>query len=279
MQLPLYVVDAFTSQLFHGNPAAVCPLTSWLPDALMQQIAAENNLSETAFLVPEGACWRLRWFTPLVEIDLCGHATLASTLVLSLLHPQQQQFRFLTRSGELVVTHNDTLFTLDFPQLALAPLPHPEHLAAALGVPVVCSTSATSKLIAELTDAASVASYQPDFGAIRQLNCSGLIITARGEDCDFVSRYFAPKVGVNEDPVTGSAHCALVPFWSRKLGKTNLHARQVSARGGELFCEYRGERVLMSGHGVLYSHGIMNLASLFHVSVKNGSPDQRGLST
>lgn len=259
MQLPLYIVDAFASQLFRGNPAAVCPLTSWLPDALMQQIAAENNLSETAFLVPDGSRWALRWFTPTVEIDLCGHATLASTLVLSLLHPAQQEFRFMTRSGELTVTRNDAMFTLDFPQLPLVALPDPEQLATPLGVPVRRATNATTKLIAELPDAASVAQFKPDFAAIMQLPCSGLIITARGDDCDFVSRFFAPKMGVNEDPVTGSAHCALVPYWSSQLGKTTLHAKQLSARGGELFCEYRGERVLMSGHGVLYSQGCIFL--------------------
>ena len=255
MQLPLYSVDAFTSQLFHGNPAAVCPMVHWLPDALMQQIAAENNFSETAFLVPDGKRWGLRWFTPLVEIDLCGHATLASALVLSILHPAQHEFRFLTKSGELVVARNDTLFTLDFPARPLQPLPLAAELTTALGVPVVQVTRAARSLIAELADAVSVAAFKPDFARIMQLDCAGLILTARGEDCDFVSRYFAPKVGVNEDPVTGSAHCGLVPYWSGKLGKTTLHARQVSARGGELFCEQRGERVLMSGHGVLYSQG------------------------
>jgi len=260
MQLPLYIVDAFTSQLFHGNPAAVCPLTSWLPEALMQQIAAENNLSETAFLVPDGKRWGLRWFTPTVEIDLCGHATLASALVLSRLHADLQEFRFLTKSGELVVTRNKELFTLDFPERALIAQPQPEELAIALGVQVLQLTRAGKTLIAELPDAASVASFKPDFFRILQLDCSGLIITARGEDCDFVSRFFAPKVGVNEDPVTGSAHCGLVPYWSAKLGKTTFHARQLSARGGELFCEYRGARVLMSGHGVLYSQGMITLA-------------------
>ena len=255
MQLPLYIVDAFTSQLFGGNPAAVCPLTSWLPEPLMQQIAAENNLSETAFLVPDGPRWALRWFTPLVEIDLCGHATLASALVLSRMYPTQSEFRFATKSGELVVTRNDALFILDLPERPLQPLPLATELTASLGVPVLHVTRASRTLIAELPDAASVAAFKPDFSSIGQLDCAGLIITARGDDCDFVSRFFAPKMGVNEDPVTGSAHCGLVPYWSGKLGKTTLHAKQLSARGGELFCEYRSERVLMSGQGVLYSQG------------------------
>ena len=259
MQIPCYIVDAFTTRLFHGNPAAVCPLTRWLPDALMQQIAAENNLSETAFLVPDGTRWSLRWFTPRVEIDLCGHATLASALVLALLHPERAEFRFLTHSGELVVTRSEALFTLDFPQRSLIPLPHPERLAAALDVPVLFATRAATTLIAELADAASVATFKPDFARIRALDCRGLVLTARGDDCDFVSRYFAPKVGVNEDPVTGSAHCGLVPYWSGKLSKTRLSARQLSERSGELLCEYLGDRVLMSGSGVLYSQGTISL--------------------
>lgn len=259
MQLHFYVIDAFASRPFHGNPAAVCPLDTWLPDALMQQIAAENNLSETAFLVPEGDRWRLRWFTPQVEIALCGHATLATAFVLAAREPQRHQFRFLTLSGELVVTRNGELFTLDFPERTLQTLTLQPAVDAALGVPVRLLTVSAKNLIAEVADSAAVQHCRPDFSAIMQLDCHGVIITARGDDCDFVSRFFAPKVGVNEDPVTGSSHCALVPYWSRKLGKTALHARQLSARGGELFCEYRAPRVLMSGHAVKYSEGIITI--------------------
>lgn len=256
MQLPLYIVDAFTDRRFHGNPAAVCPLNAWLPDHLLQQIAAENNLAETAFLVPEGAGWQLRWFTPSVEVDLCGHATLASAFVLAQAQPGQLEFRFATRSGELLVTRQDALFVLDFPVRQLQPEPtlraDAEHV---LGVPVSALTRAARTLIAELASETAVRSLQPDFHAILALDCVGLIVTARGETCDFVSRFFAPKVGIDEDPVTGSAHCGLVPYWADKLGKTTLLARQVSARGGELQCELAGARVKMGGNAVLYLKG------------------------
>lgn len=255
MALPLYVVDAFTSTLFRGNPAAICLLDAWLPTELMQAIAAENNLSETAFLVAEGRGWGLKWFTPQVEIDLCGHATLASAFVLAKLKPQQHEFRFHTLSGELIVSRNGDLFTLDFPRRELEPQSDTQDLSDKLNVPLVQVTRAGKTLMAELMDAASVQHYQPDFAVIKALDCKGLIITARGKDCDFVSRYFAPAAGVDEDPVTGSAHCGLVPYWSAKLNKTTLHARQLSARGGELFCGLRGDRVLMSGHAVQYSEG------------------------
>jgi PhzF family phenazine biosynthesis protein len=255
LALPLYVVDAFTSTLFGGNPAAICLLPDWLPTALMQTIAAENNLSETAFLVEEGNGWGLKWFTPKVEIDLCGHATLASAFMLAKLNPQQHEFRFHTLSGELIVTRSGDLFTLDFPRRELEPLSREQELSEKLGIQVVQVTRAGKTLMAELADANSVQHYQPDAAVIRALDCKGLVITARGDDCDFVSRYFAPAVGVDEDPVTGSAHCGLVPYWSAKLNKTTLHARQLSARRGELFCEYRGARVLMSGHAVQYSEG------------------------
>ncbi|MES2605322.1 MAG: PhzF family phenazine biosynthesis protein [Pseudomonadota bacterium] len=258
LALPLYVVDAFTSALFRGNPAAVCPLKNWLPPALMQSIAAENNLAETAFLVEEGNGWGLKWFTPEVEIELCGHATLASAFILAKLKPQQLEFRFHTLSGELIVTRNGERFTLDFPSRPLQTLPREQELSATLGVPVRQVTRAGKVLLVELADAASVRNFQPDFAVIRKLD-GNLNLTALGDDCDFVSRYFAPGAGVDEDPVTGSAHCGLVPYWNEKLGKTKLHARQVSARGGELFCEYLGERVLMSGHAVQYSEGTIYL--------------------
>ncbi len=259
MNLPLYIVDAFTATLFRGNPAAVCPLAAWLPDPLMQTIAAENNLAETAFFVPEGSGWRLRWFTPKVEIDLCGHATLATAFVLARERPQQTEFRFQTRSGELVVTRKGELFTLDFPVRELQSLQLNPAVDAALGVRVLSLTHAARIWIAELPDAAAVLSLQPDFRALAALDCRAVSVTARGQACDFVSRFFAPKMGIDEDPVTGSAHCGLVPFWATRLGKNVLSARQLSARGGELQCELRGARLLMSGHAVLYSTATMHL--------------------
>ncbi|MDR0779592.1 MAG: PhzF family phenazine biosynthesis protein [Pseudomonadales bacterium] len=260
MKLPFYIVDAFTSRVFHGNPAAVCPLDAWPSDALMQRIAAENNLPETAFLVPEGTHWHLRWFTPLVEIELCGHATLASALVLALRNPTLNQFRFHTLSGELTVTREGDLYTLDFPVRELTPLATHPALGAALGCHVLHLTQSGHKhAIAELENETAVRTCRPDFAALKALPWSGINITARGSDCDFVSRFFAPKVGVDEDPVTGSAHCGLTPYWAATLGKTRLNARQLSARGGELTCELRGARVLMSGSGVLYSQGTLCL--------------------
>lgn len=260
MKLSFYVVDAFTSTVFHGNPAAVCPLDAWPGDALMQNIAAENNLPETAFLVPEGSGWRLRWFTPLVEIELCGHATLASAVVLALRNPVLDEFRFHTLSGELVVTRSGERYTLDFPVRDLAPLPGNSELAAALGCPVLQLTQAGHKhAIAELESEAAVRACRPDFAALAALPWAGINITARGGDCDFVSRFFAPKVGVLEDPVTGSAHCTLIPYWSARLGKQKLHAFQISKRGGELFCELHGDRVSIAGHSVTYSTGTIHL--------------------
>lgn len=253
MQLHLSTVDAFTSRLFHGNPAAVCVLQQWLPDDLMQQIAAENNLSETAFLVEHANHWQLRWFTPTVEVELCGHATLATAFVLARMHPRQVEFRFDTKSGELIVTRQQDLFTLDFPARPLESLPRQLEVDQALGLQTLTLTRSGRTLIAELVDDALVKTCTPDFAAITRLDCRALVITAHSVECDFVSRFFAPKVGVDEDPVTGSAHCSLVPFWSARLGKTQLQARQLSKRGGELLCELKGERVLMSGHAVLYS--------------------------
>lgn len=261
MNLPLYIVDAFTATLFRGNPAAVCPLATWLPDALMQTIAAENNLAETAFLVPEGSGWELRWFTPLVEIDLCGHATLASAFILARERPAQKEFRFQTRSGELIVTRNGDIFTLDFPARELQALPLQPAVDAALGARVLSLTNAANTWIAELEDERTVQTLQPDPRAVAALGCRAVSVTARGQSCDFVSRFFAPKMGIDEDPVTGSAHCGLVPFWATRLGKNAFSARQLSRRGGELACELRGARVLMSGHAVLYSTATMHLPS------------------
>ena len=259
MIIPLYIIDAFTSTRFKGNPAAVCPLEEWLPPEVMQNIAAENNLAETAFLVPQGDSWDLRWFTPTVEIELCGHATLASAFMLALEFPDKKAFHFHTLSGELVVTKNGDLYTLDFPVRSLLNVQLQQLLAACLGVDVIEVTRAGKTLIAELENEQTVQTLKPDFANIATLDCSGLIITARGDTCDFVSRFFAPRLGINEDPVTGSAHCGLIPYWQQRLEKSVMVARQLSARGGELQCELKGDRVLIGGSAVLYMHGTIFL--------------------
>lgn len=260
MDIPLYVVDAFTNRHFQGNPAAICPLDAWLEDEVMQAIAAENNLSETAFLVPAGEAWELRWFTPTVEIDLCGHATLASAFVLSLdKATRAEQYRFLTKSGELSVRSSDDWFTLDFPARTLEAVNDDTALVgqveAAVGIAPIDVTRAGTTVIARFRTEAEVVSLLPDFGRIHDIACHALIVTAPGTSHDFVSRFFAPRAGINEDPVTGSAHCGLIPYWHRITGKSELSARQVSRRGGELHCRYLGERVEMSGQAILFSKG------------------------
>jgi predicted PhzF superfamily epimerase YddE/YHI9 len=253
----VYQIDAFTDQVFGGNPAAVMPLDGWLDDDTLQSIAAENNLSETAFFVPNGETgnFGLRWFTPKLEVDLCGHATLASSyFIFNHLHPELNELNFDTESGRLKVTKEDDLLVLDFPARVPVPAPLPDGFVGAIGH----EPSAFLKSIKNLAvfdDAATVLGMEPDFSYVADLDGDGLIITAPGNDCDFVSRYFAPHAGINEDPVTGSAHCTAVPYWADRLGKNELHARQVSERGGELFCELSGDRVRMAGKAVLYMKG------------------------
>jgi PhzF family phenazine biosynthesis protein len=261
MELPLYQVDAFADALFAGNPAAVVPLPNWLPDTLLQQIAAENNLPETAFIVPAGADYELRWFTPSVEVPLCGHATLASAfIVFRFLEPDATRVQFRTRvSGVLSVTRDRDLLTLDLPSHPTAEIPLPAGLAAALGARPV-AVQGKDMLLAVFETAADIAALKPDFRALAALPVQGLIVTAPGEgDIDFVSRFFAPSIGIDEDPVTGGAHCVLVPYWAARLGRTVLKARQISARGGLLLCENRGERVALSGTAVLYLTGSIHL--------------------
>jgi PhzF family phenazine biosynthesis protein len=256
MQIPIYQVDAFTSTVFAGNPAAVCLLDTWLDDARLQAIGAENNLSETAFLVPRGDAFELRWFTPLVEVALCGHATLASAHVLfSRRSWPGPEIRFETRrSGTLVVTRRDGLLEMDFPARPPVPRDAPASLAHALGVaPQEILASAEDALVVLPTEAA-VRAVRPDLAALREVGCRGTIVTAPGEQCDF-----APRVGIAEDPVTGSAHCVLIPFWARRLGRTRLRARQVSTRGGEIFCEDHGARVTIAGRAVLYLEGTITV--------------------
>jgi PhzF family phenazine biosynthesis protein len=259
MQLAIYQVDAFANRLFAGNPAAVCPLEAWLPDATMQAIAAENNLSETAFFVPRGDDYELRWFTPTLETDLCGHATQASGfVVMNRLAPQRSAVRFHTKSGALTVTRQGEVFAIDLPVQPPAPCAMPPKFVAALGRKPVEILAATKYLVL-YDNEADVAALAPDTAVLRDIDRDGVIVSAPGRDCDFVSRYFAPHAGIPEDPVTGSAHCTLVPYWAKRLGKTKLHARQISQRGGELFCELRGDRVVIAGRAALYLEGRIHI--------------------
>lgn len=259
MKIPLYQIDAFASRVFAGNPAAVCPLPTWLPDATLQAIAAENNLSETAFLVGADGQYALRWFTPLVEVDLCGHATLAAALVIMRhLEPARTEVRFSSKSGPLVVQQQGDRLALDFPARPAAPGPVPAGLASALGrEPAEILVARDHLAVYESEE--QVRALAPDMTRLAALPCFAVVVTAPGRDVDFVSRFFAPRAGIPEDPVTGSAHCTLVPYWSKRLGKPELHALQVSKRGGELWCEDRGERVRIAGHGVQYLQGTIEI--------------------
>jgi PhzF family phenazine biosynthesis protein len=259
MRIPLYQVDAFTDQVFSGNPAAVCPLERWLDDAMLQAIALENNLSETAFLVAKGDDYELRWFTPTVEVPLCGHATLASGFViLNLLQPQRSRITFHTKSGPLQVERDGDLLAMDFPALRYADCAPPALLLEALGVKPTQVVEADWAYLAVFDSADIVRTLQPNMWRLLDVG-RNVIISAAGSDVDFVSRFFAPVSGVPEDPVTGSAHCILTPYWAKRLGKTKLRARQVSKRGGELRCELRGERVLLAGKAVLYMEGSIQI--------------------
>jgi PhzF family phenazine biosynthesis protein len=259
MKLPYYEVSAFTTNPFGGNPAGVCLLDSWLPDDVLQKIAANNNLSETAFIVPRGNEFDLRWFTPTTEVDLCGHATLAAAAVLfNERGVAENEIHFLTRSGLLAVTREADLLTLDFPSRPAAPCAASDSLLRGLGA-TPKEVLKSRDYLAVFSSEAEVRSLKPDFAALKTLDCLGIIATAPGDDCDFISRFFAPGAGVDEDPVTGSAHCTLISFWAERFGKTELIAKQVSARAGELFCELKGERVLIGGNAVVYSRGTIEV--------------------
>lgn len=251
-----YVVDVFTEEHFCGNPAGVCLLTEWIADEVMQKIAFENNLAETAFLVRRENYYELRWFTPEVEIDLCGHATLGSAYVLmNYVDPSMKRVDFHTMSGILTVTREGDLFTLDFPVRKPVPCEIPEFLEKALGVEVV-ETQMARDLLVLVRDAETVAGLKPDLTLLSKIdNVFGFIITAKGDDCDFVSRFFAPNAGIAEDPVTGSSHTTLIPFWSDRLGKEVMTARQLSQRGGYLACKNLGDRVEISGKAVTHLIG------------------------
>ena len=260
MSIPYYHIDAFTGRLFSGNPAGVCLLTDWLPDAVLQSIAAENNLAETAFAVQRDQSFDLRWFAPAQEMDLCGHATLAAAhVIFRHLGYRASAVSFQTRSGVLTVTRNDEMLTLDFPSRPAAACAAPVELLEALG----CAPSATAKArdyLAIFDSEQAIRNLRPDMSALMRLDCMGLIVTAPGEHCDFVSRFFAPRVGVPEDPATGSSHCTLIPYWAQRLGRPQFRALQVSQRGGEFFCEHRGQRVGIAGRAVTYSTGFLHVS-------------------
>lgn len=278
MKLKIYQVDAFAGSLFKGNPAAVIPLEEWLDDDLMQQIALENNLSETVFFVPVAGRpiissspdplvidnmvsepsneYDIRWFTPEVEINLCGHATLASAYVLfNVLEQQKDTIVFNSKSGPLFVKKEADGIMMDFPRWKPSRLENaPAHLSEVLGSVEIKDVYQYRDLLVELVDEDAVLNCSPDFSLMKK-HFDKMIITAKGTSCDFVSRFFAPGAGINEDPVTGSAHSQLIPYWSEKLGKKKMFAKQLSARGGELQCEDLEERVLMGGNGILYLTG------------------------
>jgi PhzF family phenazine biosynthesis protein len=257
MKFSFYWVDAFAGKVFHGNPAGVVPLAQWPGDDVMQKIAFENGLAETAFFVPMGeGCYHLRWFTPGTEVELCGHATLATAFVIfTQLGFTGARLMFDSRSGPLHVTRcADGKLELDFPSRPAIPATPPPDLVKGLGATPVHYAQAQANL-AVFATAADVRALRPDFAALATLEQYGTIATAPGDDCDFVSRFFAPRVGVPEDPATGSSHCVLTPYWADRLGKNKLHARQLSTRGGELWCELAGDRVKIAGHAVLYLCG------------------------
>ena len=271
MKQQIFQVDAFAGELFRGNPAAVCILEEWLPDNLMQAIAAENNLSETAFAVPEGKGYEIRWFTPVTEVALCGHATLATAHVLFHEQPGEKhplptdadRLEFYSRErGTLTVTRRGDWLELDFPADPPAEAKLPVGMVEAMGAePRECLRGTTDYLLV-YEDQAAIEALNPDFGLLKQIKARGVIVTAPGDAVDFVSRFFAPQSGVDEDPVTGSAHTMLVPYWSGRLKKQHMEALQLSARGGQLRCESRGDRVGIAGRAVTYLAGRIRLPNL-----------------
>ena len=259
MSLPIYQVDAFATSIFKGNPAAVMPLQQWLDDDLLQSIAMENNLAETAYIVEADQGYELRWFTPLVEVDLCGHATLAAAHVLfEHLDFSADEILFHTRSGPLRVRRNGEQLTLDFPAAELMPVNVDLAVCEALGAiasEALAPAGGKGAVLYVYEFEQDVAGLRPDFAALMSASPSSVIVSAPGNDCDVVSRFFAPHLGINEDPVTGSAHCSLVPYWSGRLRNNRLQCRQISARGGQLDCELRDGRVFMTGSAVTFMRG------------------------
>lgn len=261
MILPIYQVDAFTDKLFGGNPAAVVPLSEWIDTSLMQKIAMENNLAETVFFVPKENDFEIRWFTPEAEIDLCGHATLASAFVLyNKLGYKEASVTFHSKSGPLTVTEHDGLFSMDFPSwLPLRVSDYPSTLFEALGIVEAVSVSKFRDLLVELKTEEDVKNIQPDFAKIKKTGFK-IIVTAPGKEVDFVSRFFASVVGIDEDPVTGSAHSQLIPYWSNKLNKQKMQARQLSKREGFLEVAQNGDRVVIAGRAVFYMKGEIEIS-------------------
>jgi len=257
MKLDIFQVDAFTSKPFGGNPAAIVPLENWLPDETMLSIAAENNLAETAFFVKNGERYDIRWFTPKVEVNLCGHATLASAhVIFKELKLEAETIKFRShRSGELGVTKSGDRMVLDFPAYPVNEIATLPELVDVEVPPLKSWETQGNMLMMLLRSQDEVASLEPDMEKVARLPYDEIIITAKGDDCDFASRMFAPRIGIPEDPVTGAIHCSLIPYWAKELGKNELFARQVSARGGELFCEFAGDRVKIGGNAVLYLKG------------------------
>ncbi|MFZ2431126.1 MAG: PhzF family phenazine biosynthesis protein [Lutibacter sp.] len=254
--MDIYQVDAFTNKVFKGNPAAVCPLEKWISADLMQAIAEENNLSETVFFVKNGNSFDIKWFTPTCEMDLCGHATLAAAhIIFTELNHKEKQLTFNSKSGKLTVTKAADWYTLNFPSEEVSAIETPELLKQALNVPVLKSFKGNGKLLVELENETVIKNLAPTFNLLAQIAANMIIVTSKGDEADFVSRVFAPNLGINEDPVTGSAHTLLIPYWAKKLHKTNLEAVQLSKRTGYLKCEYLDDRVEMSGQAVTYLKG------------------------
>jgi len=255
VKLSIFQIDAFAEKVFQGNPAAVIPLEAWLPDDLLQDIAQENNLSETAYFIKQGDGYHIRWFTPMVEVDLCGHATLATAhVIFETLGFQGNEIVFHSKSGELKVTKRNDLIELDFPVSTISQCETPIEIIQAFGKEPV-EVWKSDDYIAVYENESDIVSLSPDFSILNKLECRGVVATARGEKTDFVSRFFAPRCGINEDPVTGSAHCELTPYWTKQLGKNKLSAAQLSKRGGKLQCELLGKRVLIAGKAITYLEG------------------------
>ena len=259
MELILYQIDAFASKVFQGNPAAVCPLENWLPDTVLQAMAEENNLSETAYYIPAPTGFHIRWFTPKAEVDLCGHATLATAYVIfHITGYDEDVIKFESKSGELIVTRSNDLLIMNFPSQPVKPCDNPQELAEGLGKKPI-EVLSSEDYMAVFENEQDIISLIPNFNVLSKLDLRGVIVTAEGSEVDFVSRFFAPKYGINEDPVTGSAHCELTPYWAGKLNKMKLTARQLSKRGGEIACELKGDRVFLSGQAVKYMKGRINI--------------------
>jgi len=256
MRLQIYQADAFAASLFKGNPAAVVPLKQWLSDELMQQIALENNLSETAFFIPEGDHFHIRWFTPKAEVKLCGHATLATAhVIFNELGFQDELIQFNSKSGILTVKKVEDKLQLDFPADFAQPVEPIPVFAEAFGTHPLATFKGRTDYLLLFDSEETIQKFQPDISLLLSTNARGIMVTAKGNDVDFVSRFFAPAVGVNEDPVTGSAHTTLIPFWAKRLNKTEMTALQLSARGGQLWCTLSGDRVLIAGKAVTYLRG------------------------